>query len=147
VNLYRLIFDVQKTGALKALGLLQLFLISGCASIPKAEGIRSSHCDISIKGSESWDERSQYVQGVFHVVRQRWIELLTDRDYSSPQAGQVSLIFNLQSDGRITDMRVIRNDVGEVLALIAQKAILDPAPFPRMGNAGFREISITFCYD
>jgi len=57
-------------------------------------------------------------------------------------------------DGRITDLKVNGNDVGELLGLLCERAILDPAPYPawpsdmrRMIGQNFREVTFTFYYN
>ena len=63
------------------------------------------------------------------------------------------LHFSLHYDGRVTDMTVSETTVSEVLSLLCQKAILDPAPFTTwpaemrrmMGES--RNIQITFYYN
>ena len=87
------------------------------------------------------------------AVSQRWYDLLDARDYASDARGRVQLEFRLHHDGRITDMRVVDKTVNETLALLCQKAVLDPAPFdkwPRemrlMVGEDFRKIQFTFYY-
>jgi hypothetical protein len=58
----------------------------------------------------------------------------------------------LHYDGRITDMNMTENTAGEVLGLICQKAVLDPAPFAtwpsdmRRTLGDTRNIQFTFYY-
>jgi hypothetical protein len=87
------------------------------------------------------------------AVQQRWYDLL-DSTHFTQQAGKVVLEFRLTYDGRITDMRVNENEVGEMLSLLCQRAILDPAPFPRwpsdmwrMVGKNYREVLFTFYYN
>jgi len=65
----------------------------------------------------------------------------------------VTLRFHLNYDGRITDMEVLENNVGDLLGYVCQKAIEDPAPFAawpsdmrRMVGMNYREITFTFYY-
>jgi hypothetical protein len=59
----------------------------------------------------------------------------------------------LHYDGRITDMKVAESTTGEVLTLICQKAVLDPAPFAawpsdlRRAQGDIRSIQFTFYYN
>jgi hypothetical protein len=85
------------------------------------------------------------------AVQQRWFKLLDERNSTVP--GKVVLEFRLYYDGRITDMKMPQNEVGELLGLICQKAVLDPAPYRRWPtemrreiNADFRDIKFTFYY-
>jgi hypothetical protein len=70
------------------------------------------------------------------------------------RSGKVVLRFNLYYDGRITNMQVAENDVGELLALVCQRAVLDPAPYEvwpsdlrRLAKSNFRDVQFTFYYN
>ena len=87
------------------------------------------------------------------AVQQRWYDLL-DSSHFTQQSGKVVLEFRLMYDGRITDLKVNGNDVGELLGLLCERAILDPAPYPqwpsdmrRMIGQNFREVTFTFYYN
>jgi hypothetical protein len=87
------------------------------------------------------------------AVQQRWYDLLDNGNFTQ-RSGKVVLQFRLNYDGRITDMEMTDNDVGELLALICQKAVLDPAPYAkwpsdmrRMVGENFREVTFTFYYN
>lgn len=94
-----------------------------------------------------------YDAALVEAISQRWYTLLDQRDYASDSRGRVVLQFRLHYDGRITDMNVAENTAGEVLGLICQKAVLDPAPFAQwpgdmrrmMGDT--RSIQFTFYYN
>jgi hypothetical protein len=88
------------------------------------------------------------------AVQSRWYDLLDNMSFDGYRRGRVMLQFNLNYDGRITEMKVLDNTVGEVLGLLCQKAVLDPAPFdkwPRemrlMVDKDYREIKFTFYYN
>ncbi len=85
------------------------------------------------------------------AVQQRWYKLLEDREGHVP--GKVVVEFRLWYDGRVTDMKVAQNEVGELLGLICQKAVLDPAPYKRWPtemrreiNSDYRDVKFTFFY-
>ncbi|HUR47787.1 MAG TPA: hypothetical protein VMZ27_18020 [Candidatus Saccharimonadales bacterium] len=87
------------------------------------------------------------------MVQQRWFDLLESTQFGQ-RSGKVVLEFHLYYDGRITDMKVNGNEVGELLGLLCQRAILDPAPYAkwpddmrRMVAANFREVTFTFYYN
>jgi outer membrane biosynthesis protein TonB len=94
-----------------------------------------------------------YDAAFIEAVSQRWFDLLDSRDYSFDRRGRVVLQFQLNHDGRITDMNVMENTVGEVLSLICQKAVLDPAPFERWSSdmrrmfGETRKIQFAFYYN
>lgn len=95
-----------------------------------------------------------YDRAFIEAVSQRWYDLLDNIKYDGYQAGKVVLQFHLNYDGRITDMKVAESTVGEMLGLLCQKAVLDPAPFekwPRemrlMVGSDSRPIQFTFYYN
>jgi hypothetical protein len=80
--------------------------------------------------------------------------LLDSRDYARDRTGKVVLEFRLNYVGRITDMKVVENTVDELLCLLCQKAVMDPAPFApwpsdlrRLVGADYREVRFTFYYN
>lgn len=87
------------------------------------------------------------------AVQSRWYQLLDEREFTRDQTGKVILEFRLNSDGRITAMKVEEAEVTEMLAWFCQRAVLDPAPympFPndlrRLLNKDYREVRFTFYY-
>src|SRR6185503_16739695 len=110
-----------------------------------------------IRGRVSLDVKvtpfSSYDAAFIAAVQQRWYDLL-DTSQFAQRSGKVVLEFKLTYDGRITDLKTSDNEVGEILALLCQRAILDPAPYARwpddmrrMIGANFREVTFTFYYN
>jgi predicted RNA-binding protein associated with RNAse of E/G family len=66
----------------------------------------------------------------------------------------VVLEFHMLQDGRVTNVRVAENTVGDLFALVCQRAVLDPvpyAPWPEemkrlIGNT-YRWVRFTFYYN
>lgn len=88
------------------------------------------------------------------MVQQRWYALLENNRFMDDRRGKVALTFRLHYDGRITQLESEENTVGDVLGLLCQKAILDPAPFPKWPTAmrqqvgvGYRDVKFTFFYE
>ena len=86
-------------------------------------------------------------------MQQRWYDLLDSSQFAQ-RSGKVVLEFRLTYDGRITDLKVSDNEVGEILSLLCQRAIMDPAPYARwpddmrrMIGANYREVTFTFFYN
>ena len=86
------------------------------------------------------------------AVQKRWFDILDNTSFSQ-RPGKVVLEFRLKYDGTIVEMRQSQTDVGEVLGLICQRAVEDPAPYapwPRDMRAtftqGYRDIRFTFVY-
>jgi len=94
-----------------------------------------------------------YDAALVEAISQRWFTLLDEREYASDSRGKVVLRFRIHYDGRVTDMNVAENTVGEMLGLICQKAVLDPAPFGawpsdmRRMLGDIRSIQFTFYYN
>lgn len=94
-----------------------------------------------------------YDRMLIEAISQHWFGLLDARDYASDARGKVVLQFILHEDGRITDMNVAENSTSEVLSLICQRAVLDPAPFEpwpsdlRRMAGETRSIQFTFYYN
>jgi hypothetical protein len=94
-----------------------------------------------------------YDAALIAAVAHRWYSLLDERDYASDSRGKVELHFTLHGDGRVTDMSVAENTAGEMLALLCEKAVLDPAPFApfpaelRRVMGDLRNIKFTFYYE
>jgi outer membrane biosynthesis protein TonB len=85
------------------------------------------------------------------AVRTRWYQLLGER---ATAPGRVVVEFRLMPDGRITNLSIAQSEVSDLLGLICQEAISDPAPydpwteemrrdFPR----GYRDVTFTFIYE
>jgi len=102
---------------------------------------------LDAKGSPIGAYDEQFVE----AVKARWYQLLENRSANVP--GKVVVEFRLHPDGRITDLKVTQNEVSELLAMICQQAILDPAPYlpwPKQMRleipADFRDVQFTFYY-
>ena len=87
------------------------------------------------------------------AVQQRWYDLI-DTTQMAQRSGKVVLEFRLTYDGRITDMKVNGNEVGELLGILCQRAVLDPAPYAkwpsdmlRMVGTHHRDVTFTFYYN
>lgn len=95
-----------------------------------------------------------YDAAIIAAIQQRWFDLLDQNDYTRGRTGKVVLDFRLMEDGRITVMTVSDNDVGELLGLVCQRAVLDPAPYApwptdmkKMLRSNFRDVRFTFYYE
>ena len=94
-----------------------------------------------------------YDAAFIEAVQRRWYDLLDGRGFVQGRQGRVTVEFNLMYDGRVADMKIMDNNVGEVLGLLCEKAVLDPAPFPTwpsdmrrmLGNS--RVVRFTFYYN
>jgi hypothetical protein len=91
----------------------------------------------------------QYDDDFRSSIRTNWEVLL----HGNNRAGKIVLEFHLTFDGHITDMKVIQDSVGNGQALICEKAVLAPVPYPpwptdmvRMVGANYRVCTYTFNY-
>lgn len=108
------------------------------------------------RGTLSFDVKASefgaYDAAFIAAVQKRWYDLLDSAQFAQ-RSGKVVLEFRLTHDGRITDMSMGNNEVGEILGLLCQRAVLDPAPYAawpsdmrrKMGN--YREVRFTFYYN
>lgn len=96
----------------------------------------------------------EYDRELIEAIQNRWYDLLDSKNFSRDRTGSVTLEFVLNSDGRITDMRVAENHVDELLCYVCQRAVLDPAPYApwppdmrRIINGDRREVRFVFYYE
>jgi hypothetical protein len=87
------------------------------------------------------------------AVQQCWYGLLDEQRYSLDRLGKVVVDFHLTSDGRITEMKLVESNVGDIYGTLCQLAISKPAPYEkwppdmrRMVGNNFREVRFTFYY-
>jgi hypothetical protein len=92
-----------------------------------------------------------YDAAIIQAIQQRWYSLLESRP--TPR-GKVVVEFRMHFDGRVTDVRVSDADVGELYSLFCQKAVQDPAPYPRWPSdmrrqmqADYRDVRFSFFYN
>ena len=94
-----------------------------------------------------------YDAALIAAVQQRWYDLLESTQFAQ-RSGMVKLEFRLHYDGRISEMKMDGNEVGEMLGLICERAVLDPAPFApwpsdmrRAIEKTYRDVMFTFYYN
>jgi len=94
-----------------------------------------------------------YDTAIIAAIQNRWYALI-DAQRLTRGTGKVTLQFRLHYDGRVTDMVQLENTVGELLSILCERAIRDPAPFApwpsdmrRLVGANFREVKFTFFYN
>ncbi len=108
-------------------------------------------------GSVAFDVKASpfgdYDAAFISAVERCW-HLLLEEHQGTRRPGRVVLDFKLTSDGRIIEVNVAGNDVGEIQSMLCQSAILNPAPYPRWPAAmrqtiagNIREIRFTFYYN
>jgi len=99
-------------------------------------------------------EFGSYDAAFIAAVQKRWYDLIDNHSTQTvPRSGKVVVEFRLTYEGRISEMKTGHNEVGEILGLLCQRAIMDPAPYAtwpsdmrrKMGN--FRDVTFTFYYN
>ncbi|HKS37756.1 MAG TPA: hypothetical protein VJW76_11240 [Verrucomicrobiae bacterium] len=93
-----------------------------------------------------------YDAAIIAAIQKRWYDLL-DQSTFPPRTGRVVIEFRLYADGRITDLKVTEEDVGDILTVYCRRAISDPAPYGpwpsdmrRMIGKEYRDVKFTFYY-
>lgn len=93
-----------------------------------------------------------YDAALIAAIQKRWYDLLEDTSVPL-RPGRVIVEFTLHYDGRVTELKIAEQDVGEILALYCRKAISDPAPFgpwPKelreLVGKDYRDVRISFFY-
>jgi hypothetical protein len=103
--------------------------------------------DVTITGFGDYDER--FVETVCH----NWWNALDSNKFSMDRTGKVVLLFRLNYDGSISQMRFAENSVGDLLGYVCEKAVLDGAPYEqwtedmRMKLGDSKDVQFTFDYE
>lgn len=94
-----------------------------------------------------------YDRAIIDAIQTRWYALLDSQQFASDRTGMVTVYFHLNPDGTVTESKITKSTVGELLGYVCQEAIDQAAPFGkwppdmrRMIGANFREITFTFYY-
>jgi hypothetical protein len=102
--------------------------------------------DVKLTGFGDYDER--FVE----TVSQNWWNLLDSRQFALDRTGKVVLLFRLNYDGSISNLRFAENTVGDLLGYVCEKAVLDGAPYERWTEdmrlklGDFTDVQFTFEY-
>ncbi len=94
-----------------------------------------------------------YDSYIIAAIQKRWYDLIDSAPFAQ-RTGKVVLEFKLNYDGRITDLKMNDNEVGELLATLCQRAITDPSPYNpwpedmrKQVGKNYREVLFTFYYE
>jgi len=102
--------------------------------------------DVKITGFGDYDER--FVE----AVSENWWNLLDSQKFALDRTGKVVLLFRLNYDGSISQMRFGENNVGDLLGYVCEKAVLDGAPYEqwsedmRVKLGDYTDVQFTFDY-
>jgi hypothetical protein len=106
-----------------------------------------SSLDVQLTGFGDYD--AQFID----TVRDNWLTELGSHQFSEDRIGKVELDFQLSSDGRVSEMRVAQSTVGDLLAYVCEKAVLEGAPYApwtedmRRTIGESRAMKFTFYYE
>ncbi len=96
---------------------------------------------------------NKYDSEIINSVEKRWYDLLESQKFETDRKGKVIVQFKLKSDGSVTDIKIVENNVGELLGYITKNAITKGAPFApwpvdmeRMVGKDYREFTFNFYY-
>ena len=102
------------------------------------------------KGNTPFDK---YDSALVQTVQNRWFDLLNSKPLWTDRKGKVVVQFHLHSDGTVSDLKILDNEVGDLHGYVCEKAIKSSAPFGpwppdmvRMLNEDYRTITFTFNY-
>ncbi len=109
------------------------------------------------KGRVAFDAKAtefgEYDRDFIAAVESRW-HYLIENNMVTPRVGKVILEFKLTHDGRITDMKIQDNEVGDILGLFCRNAVEDnqrykewPDEMRRKIGLNPRDIRFTFYYN
>ena len=96
----------------------------------------------------------EYDSDLVDSITKRWDDLLNSKQFRVDKTGEVVVRFRLHSDGTVSDVKIIKNQVGDyLLGYICERAVKDCAPFKRwpsdmtrLVGADYRDITFTFYY-
>ena len=95
----------------------------------------------------------EYDAAMFAAIQQYWDNELDSRQFALDRTGRVTIQFNLNYDGTVTDVKILNNTVGILLGSVCQDAIEGPVPFARWSSGmrgeigrNYRQITVTFLY-
>ncbi len=103
-------------------------------------GVKRSHVAASFDAIGS--PFGEYDERVIDAIQQRWYDLIDARNNSSDPGGRVVVEFRLHFDGTVSDLHVVRTDVGPLLSSMCVSAISDPAPYERWPEVMYRKIKV-----
>ena len=123
--------------------------IAGVAMQQDGGAHRAAIQAFDAKATPFGDYDAQFVE----AVTQKWYDLLDSQGFARDRTGHVTLHFNLNYDGSISDLTTTDQNVGPLYELLCQRALTEPAPFAkwpeemrRMIGGTKREMTFTFFY-
>jgi hypothetical protein len=81
-----------------------------------------------------------YDKAMIKSIQVRWMQLLDQRGYGGGVKGRMVVQFNLRSDGSVSDITIIENNLPASFAVLCESAIKDVSPFSRWPDPMRREV-------
>jgi outer membrane biosynthesis protein TonB len=112
-------------------------------------GVQEMKMDSSLDAMRT--SYGDYDREFIDAVRTHWYQLL--EHHSTDGSGKVVVEFRLMPDGQITDMKILQNEMSDLLGFLCGQAISEPAPYRRWPEdmrrdfpQGHRDVTFTFYY-
>jgi TonB family protein len=121
-------------------GCLLVLLMAGCKSpqdtTPPPETTAATNGLAVTNNANHWPrtlEKQQsfkkYDESMVSIIKQKWSEKLNKLTVNTNEQGSVIVSFQLQEDGSVSDVHVIKSTVGTEMDSICLDAIKDNAPY------------------
>jgi TonB family protein len=95
----------------------------------------------------------EYDAVIFDTIQKKWHDILDKQKFTEDRSGKVVVQFHLNPNGSVSDLKLLRNDVGEVFGYDCEEAVYKASPFnpwppevDELIGKNFREITFTFNY-
>ena len=136
------------------------WLSAGCtATSPRSESLAPPL--ISYPGTNSFSKNLhskdspfyKYDSAVVAAVEKKWYDILDSKNPWPNKTGKVVVQFHLNSDGTVSDVKILENHAGELLGYVCERAIKSCSPFEhwspemlKMAGKDYLEVNFTFYY-
>jgi len=107
---------------------------------------RVASYDVKLTGYGDYDAR------FIETVQYNWYNLLDSQKFAMDRTGKVVILFRLNYDGTISNLRFAENNVGELLGYVCEKALLNGVPYERWTEdmrlklGDYMDVQFTFGY-
>lgn len=140
------------------------WLLVGCVSTgsdSKSQGPGHVPATLSYPGLDSGPTNqlgkntpfNKYDSAIVAAVEKNWHDMLSTKAFKPNKTGKVVVRFQLNSDGTVSDIKILENQADALVGVACELAIKGCAPFDRwpldmvrMVGQDYREITFTFYY-
>jgi hypothetical protein len=121
-----------------------LVAVTACRSKPHVQSSIVSDRPTSAPAREASappaSTAATYDKTMIKSIQVRWMQLLDQRGYGGGVKGRMIVQFNLHSDGSVSDVTILENNLPVSFALLCESAIKDVSPFSPWPDSMRREI-------